>query len=184
MPRSLPGALLTASQQDAITPIMMVALDFSSGFVRAHTGVGTIVYGGNSYLGVGTLGGISTVQETGELGANGVTLTLSGVDPANISRALGEHYQGRSATIYLGLADTATSVLIDAVTLFKGRMDTQTITLGEQGAISLKIESPVADWARPRVRRYNNADQQKLYPGDKGLEFAEQTVDKTIKWGD
>ena len=47
----------------------------------------------------------------------------------------------------------------------------------------LTVESRFAAWDRPLVRRYNNADQQTRYPGDKGLEFVEQTAEKQIVWG-
>jgi hypothetical protein len=62
-------------------------------------------------------------------------------------------------------------------------MDTASISQGEQISVSVNLESRFAAWDKPNVRRYNNADQQSRYPGDKGLEFVEQTTDRQINWG-
>ena len=58
------------------------------------------------------------------------------------------------------------------------------ILLGStQSEVLLTAENRLADWDRPRIRRYNDADQQSEYPGDLGMQFAEQMVNKTILWG-
>jgi len=41
----------------------------------------------------------------------------------------------------------------------------------------------LVDWERPRIRRYNNADQQVAFTGDKGFEFVPQMVEKELIWG-
>ena len=57
------------------------------------------------------------------------------------------------------------------------------IEAGETATISISVESRLVDWERPRVHRYTNADQQIAYPGDKGLEFVAQMVEKELVWG-
>ena len=49
--------------------------------------------------------------------------------------------------------------------------------------VSVTAESLLADWDRPRVRRYNAEDQRLYYPNDKGFEFVPSLVEKQIVWG-
>ena len=57
------------------------------------------------------------------------------------------------------------------------------IDAGETATVSLSVESRLSDWERPRIRRYNNADQQIAYISDKGFEFVPQMVEKELIWG-
>lgn len=74
-------------------------------------------------------------------------------------------------------------VLADPRPIFEGRMDNMEIVVGKTAEIVLHVESRLADLERPRIRRYNDADQRVLYPDDRGLEFVEQMVEKSIPWG-
>jgi hypothetical protein len=62
-------------------------------------------------------------------------------------------------------------------------MDSMGAEIGKQVSISLSIVNRLADWERSRNGRYTNEEQQKLYSGDKGLEFMVQAVEKEIFWG-
>ena len=62
-------------------------------------------------------------------------------------------------------------------------MDTADIQTDKNATITLSVESRFAMWDQPVVRRYNNSDQQSLYPGDTGLQYIEQAVNETIWWG-
>lgn len=183
MTRSIEFATQTASEQAVIRPILLIDSNFTSGHLRMFSGTGTMVYNGETYYGFGKLGRISPIEEGVELSASGVNVSLSGLPGDVISTALGEHYQGRSAIIYIALLDPDYVVIGQPVILFQGRLDNMQITLGETAEVSLNVENPLRDWERPRERRYNNADQQAVYPGDKGLEFVEATVEYEIEWG-
>jgi hypothetical protein len=185
MTRSLSTANEAASQAAVIAPVGFVKLEFDSGPVCFHTHLGPITWGGDTYTGAGDLGTIAPVEEDTELARSTLNLTLSGLNAAIVSIALAEHYQGRPASLYLGYLDPATMQLVDTPTLlYKGRMDTASITRNNgEVSVTLSVESRFAAWDRPRVRRYNNADQQARYPGDRGLEFVEQATERRIVWG-
>jgi hypothetical protein len=185
MPRDIPLAVQTQISSTNVIPIGFAKLQFDTFTLYVCTADRTITFDGNDYLGVGNFGGVSsTIEETSELSANGMALVLSGVDPTQLAIALGENYQGRPATIYLGfLDDTSYQLVADPIIIFKGRMDTMEIKTGEMATITLRIENRLADWDRPKVLRYNNQTQQTLYQGDKGLEFVEQATEKEIFWG-
>ncbi len=172
-----------AANSERISPILMADFDFVSGHFRVHTGAGPILYAGSTFIGIGDFGKISALEENAMIQASGLSLTLSGIDPDHLSIALSEHYQGRALVVYIGLLDVDLQLIDDPLVLWQGRMDTMSVTLGISATITVTAENVLADWDRPRVRRYNNDDQQALYPGDKGLEFVEQSVQKEILWG-
>jgi hypothetical protein len=182
--RTLTTDLTNALAAENVTPVLFAELDFSSGFLRVHTGVGTLVVESNNYTGVGTLGQVETIEESTELQSYGLRLSLSGIPNTLIGIALTEHYQGRALRVLVGALDVNHVLIASPVLVFAGRMDNMQITLGpESASISLNAENRLIDWDRPRIRRYNNSDQQAEYPGDLGFEFAEQMVNKTLFWG-
>ena len=67
--------------------VTMVKLGFDTP-AYVHSGIGTISYGGNDYLGVGTYGQISSARESENLGPLSITLTLSGIDSDYIAESL------------------------------------------------------------------------------------------------
>jgi len=182
--RTIDVATQAASEADTIQPVYFVKLEFDSADVNFHSQIGDITFAGDTYTGTGRLGGIDQVNEDSELARTPINVTLSGIPTDLVAILLNEQYQSRPATVYLGFLDLTTRVLVaDPIVLYRGLMDTPTIQQGPTLSISLSIESRFAQWDRPLSRRYNNADQQARFPGDKGLEFVEQATDKQIPWG-
>jgi hypothetical protein len=182
--RNVDSATLTAAAEDLIHPILLAKLEFDSGDVLAHTGLGNLSFGGDTYLGVGKFGGISTAEESSDLARTPLNLTLSNIPGDMGAIALGEHYQGRRATLYLGYLDTTTRQLVGTpAILYRGRMDNMSIEQGETFTVSVSIESRFAAWDKPILRRYNNNDHQSRFAGDRGFEFVEQAAEKQIVWG-
>ena len=73
-------------------------------------------------------------------------------------------------------------IAADPIGPFLFKMDQLTYQLGQTATIRLTAESRLADWQRPRVRRYNNADHQVLYPNDKFFEHVEKQVEAVHLW--
>ena len=183
MTRTIDAATDTAAKAEHIIYATLAKLDFSSGFLYINDTDRDIVYDGNTYLGAGNLAQASAVEEGPETKPYAVNLTLSGIPSAYIAIALGEDYQGRDAEIYLALLDDEYAIVGQPVKAFQGRIDTMDMEVGETAAISLTVQSKLVDWDRPRVERYNHETQIVKYPGDLGLEFVDQMVERTIKWG-
>lgn len=181
--RSLSAGMTSAIAAEVFRPVLLVRLDFSGGVVAANSGVSSLTYNGDTYLGVGNLGSIDAVQEGSDVRAYGLTMQLSGIPSALISIALGEHYQGRDAKVYLGGLDASHALVGNPVLIFNGRIDHMNIEVGDSATIQLSAESRLADWERPRTRRYNHVDQTAEYPSDNGFEFVDQAVSKEIIWG-
>lgn len=205
MSRTLTEIVESAFSSANVPLLAFVELEFDSGTVRLTNAAYNIAWDGETWLGLGRLGSIGDIQETAGVEAHGVSLRLSGVQDEHIALALAEDYQGRPCKIYaapLGSASSAMwadedwagddwagdeytlfNVLSDPVLVFQGRMDEMPIELGKTAEIALTAQSRLADLERPRVRRYNDSDQQDEYPGDLGLQFAEAMVEKQLLWG-
>jgi len=182
--RSLSASMVTEVTTAQLAPVLLASLSFSTP-VYLWSGYGNLVYNSTTYLGLGTLGTISPLEETTDLAARGLTLRLSGVPTANVSLALTENYQGRECSIMFGvLSPTAGTLIASPVTVFAGRMDVMQITDdGNTAEITMTAESKLMDFKRPREIRYTDEEQQQLFPGDVGLEFVNDIQEKAIYWG-
>lgn len=183
MSRGLSTDQQTAAAASVVRPIMLVRLDFANQPVLAHTSLGDLAAMGETYKGVGNLGGLSALKEGTQARSYGAQLTLSGLDPALVATVQVEHYRGRDERIYIGLLNENHQLIGTPSQEWRGRMDYCDISLGETASITLNAESRLADCDRPRVRRYTHEDQQDLYPGDMGFEFVAAMVNKDIVWG-
>lgn len=185
MTRTLPGALATEIAQAQLAPAILAELDFTSGFVRAWNGIGTLAWNGKEWLGTGELMAISQIEETREIEAVGVSLTLSGIPPAMVSAAYNEFSQGRAAKVWLGALNLQSGLLVsDPVSIFQGRMDT--ISDSDDGAeavITVTAESNLADLKRMRTRFLTDQDQQRIFPGDRSLRYLSSLQDRPVYWG-
>lgn len=184
MSRDLSPAVTAALGGENVPILMFVEMDFPSGMLRCCNAGYSTVWAGQTWLGAGYVASMDAVQETSELQANGLAFTLSGVPQEHIALALGQHYQGRSCKVWLAPLDASTyQPLADPMLVFSGRMDTMNIQVGETATVQVTAESRLADWDRPRVRRYNHADQTARYPDDRGLEFVEAVAEMELVWG-
>lgn len=183
MARTLTPAVDSALAAGHVPLVLLVELDFPSQFLRLNNSAVNFSWNGHDWLGVGRLGSIEPVKEGADLSARGLALRMSGIDPASIALALGTQYQGRSCRVWAAPLSAQHAIIADPVLIFWGRLDTMDIEVSDTATITVNAESRLADWDRPRVRRYNHEDQQIDFPGDKGFEFVPQMVTKELRWG-
>jgi len=184
MSRTLPFGMATEIDGVLVMPALLVEFLLDSGTSRMWTGVGTKRIRGVDWYGVGDLASISAIEETLELKAAGISISLSGVSAEWLSVALSEPYQGRTVNIYYGLFDENWNKKIEPYSLWSGELDVFSIDEGvDTSVITVTAESILVDLENPRVRRYTDADQQSEYPGDKGLEFVTAIQDNEVQWG-
>jgi hypothetical protein len=188
MSRPNVSSTYVSSSVSLIQPYLAAYLDFSgSAPVRLWTGIQsasfTDIGGTANYLGIGTLGSISSVTEATEVASKGIELTLSGIPTEYISLALSNNYRGRTAIVYLILYNSTLSSY-EQLTLFRGSMDQLVINESrDSSTITIKCESRLIDLNRQQDVRYTDEAQKQLYPNDKGLEFVASMADKSIYWG-
>tara|TARA_R110000823_G_scaffold214517_3_gene344352 strand:- start:885 stop:1439 length:555 start_codon:yes stop_codon:yes gene_type:complete len=183
MSRSLTTAFNNQLLSSELSPFLAVSLAFDQGTFYSWAGYGNITFGGETYIGSGDIINVSATQETSEIRANGIQISLSGLPLELISAALSDPYQGRTAKVFFGVLDGET-VVADPYMIFRGSMDLMTIEdSGETATILVTAESRLIDLDRARARRFTSEDQKIDYPSDKGLEFITSLQEKQIVWG-
>lgn len=183
MTRNLSSSIRTAIAAEQVTRTVAIELDFPSGISRLNASPTDIVFGGNTYLGVGMLGTVSVTEESAELRAYGLTIELAGIPRDFFVLSLLQGYQGRRGTVWeVPLSPTTYAVIASPVVIFRGRMDTMDILMGERATVRVSLENRLTDWDRPRISRYTDEDQQSQFPGDTGLRYVSAMAEKEIIW--
>ena len=187
MSRTGVSATYVSSSVVLVQPYIAAYMDFSGSAVRVWTGNTSKSlsddFGGGNYLGVGTLGGVSSVTETTDVSAKGIDLTLSGIPTEYVSLALSDNYRGRQVAVYLLLFNTAMSTY-EQITMFRGRMNQIAINeSGETSTLIVSCENRLIELNRTTDVRYTDEAQKQLYPTDTGLQFVAAMANKSIYWG-
>lgn len=185
MPRPMSSGMLTALQASILYPAIFVNMGFASGTVHIWSGVGSVTWGGNTYTGVGSFGGISVIEEGSAVEAKGIALTLSGIDATMLADALQEMQLGLPISIYMALyASRGGSLIADPLVAWAGRMDQPEIVIsGTTATISIKAESRIIDLNVPVDRRLTLEDSQIKVPGDLGFQFVFGIQEKQLLFG-
>lgn len=184
MSRNLTASFIQQLEAGSKTVIVLYEGEFTTGTVYLWSGIGNIEYDGNTWVGVGTLAGIESIKETNGIKANGVRVTLSGIDATLRSAVLDEVRQGNAGTIYIGFLDDTGAIVSDPAVAFDGFLDVPNILdNGKDITISIAYESRLRDLERVRELRYTNESQQIRFPGDKGFEYVASLQDWNGKWG-
>lgn len=184
MARDITSGFQTEIEASQLRPILLLKAEFDSGNVFMFTGVGTISWGGDDYLGGGNLLSIESIEETNELKAASTRFKVSGVPSSSLSLALSEDYQGRPISCYFGVLNSSGAIIADPYLVFKGKMDIMEITdSGETSEIIISAENDLIDLRVSRPRYYTPEDQKIDYPSDKGFNFVPNIQDITISWG-
>lgn len=184
MSRTLSAAMQAVATADVVNPLYLLDMEFTSGSLYLWTGSGDLAFGSNTYVGVGDLLSIGSVQESADLTANGATVSLSGVKTSLLNLARDEPYQGRPLTIRLGAFDDNGDIIASPVIMFSGFMDVMTISdSGDTSAITVTAENKLIAFQQTAVRRYTAEDQKIDHPSDKGFEFVTAIQELQIFWG-
>jgi hypothetical protein len=185
MARDITSGFQSAIIASDVVLAMFVSAEFTEGTINMWSGYGPVTWNSLDFTGVGDFGGISEIEETQNVQANGVVFTLSGIPSSLVSTALTYNYSGRPIKLWLAPLSVTTGIAIpNPYMSFEGRMDTMTINEGAQTAtISLTAESNLVDMMRANSGRYTNEDQQERYAGDLGLEYVAGLQGREDSWG-
>ncbi len=186
MARDLTSGLSAELGAEIVYPVLLFDLEFISGWLYLWTGIGELVWNGHTYTGVGSVVSLSPIEETGEVRAVGITVTLAGLDTSATSNALQEIAQNKQGIIRLGLRAGLDGAWIDGgpAIAFSGRLDLGAIKEDARGAtISINYESRLVNLEVPRLWSWTDQDQQTTYRGDLGLQYSGAIADQILKWG-
>jgi hypothetical protein len=113
----------------------------------------------------------------------GMRFDLSGVPADTIAIALAEPVQGKLVQVWTAVMATDTAQLLDVLPLWAGTLDQMPISQsGESATVSVTAEHRGLTFARPRGLQYTDGDQQRLFPGDKCLEYMVSQASRADTW--
>ena len=182
MTRTISATNLDEINASHLHEVVLVELDFDTP-VYVHSGVGTITYNTNDYLGVGGFGSISAATETEQLRPTALTLTLSGIDSNYISEALDSGNYGDRVSIYCGYSDDSFSLVDDPWLIWGGFYEFSSIEQGVDVSVSITVQHDLSLLSEKDGGRYTDEDQQSRFSGDVGFEFITEINGLKLFWG-
>lgn len=153
--------------------------------LRYWGGSGEITIGGNVYQG---LGDKALAQKTSNaIGgvANGLTLSLSGVEPAALSLLDPAEVKGASVVLYRLIFGPDGKTLLDAHVFDRGRGDALTSdeTIGGEAAINFAVESAARGLGKSGARMRADPDQRLINATDGYFKNVTYAGQKMLYWG-
>jgi hypothetical protein len=190
---------LTANQQTELErPVTRIAyfaeFQFATATVYTSSLNQTITWGGHDWLGVGTVGSVSAVEEKQGTAAQALTFKLNLADASILSLSVMgvEEYRGLPAKLYFCPMDEQFRLVDTPVICWRGTMDTMSTSIsGErgnsQGQVVLKCETSAYGLKRRPNLRLNAAQhrQRMIAQGltvDTGFDYLTDLIANTDKW--
>ena len=185
MARLLDSGMSAGLTAKTVAPAVLAMLTFKTGVRYVHSGIGDLLWGSNTYQGIGSLGKLGVISEGTDVKADGTSLQLSGIDPTLLSESMADVKVGAPAKVWLALFDRVTGAMLGApYPMFVGMVDAPQILVGgDTVTISLPLESRLSNLQRPRMQRYTAADQRRKYPTDSGFNWVESLNSQSMRWG-
>jgi hypothetical protein len=180
--RTISATNLAEINADHLHEVILVELAFDTP-LYVHSGVGTITYDSNDYLGVGAYGGIAATTESERLTPTNLTLQLSGIDSTHITEALDAGRYGDIVTIRVGYRDDDGALVDDPWTLWRGFFEFAAIQQGESVTVLMTLQHDLSVLSEINGGRYTDEDQQTRFSGDLGLEYVTDQNGLKIIWG-
>ena len=186
MARGLTSAVKTELATGNIAPVLLIEFGFSTPvyLTNASFDITSSVSGSSrTYLSNGHLRGVTGVSETNKPTKNSLTISLSAVDTTYVGIALNENIINDNVYIYRGFLDSNLALISDPFLLFYGTIDEYKIADNTDiASLILTITSHWGNFSKTSGRVTTDNSQQRIFSGDKGMEFSALTV-KDIKWG-
>jgi hypothetical protein len=197
MPRNLSPAVVSAIGASQKSLAWFLELVFANQTVYVWSGLASVTPAGpawdpgatfpygQTFIGVGWLGKISSLPQTSELTAENMRLTLSGIPASLAGDAINAVRLFGNATLWLAFLDQFNNVIPDPLQMWQGATDVPTLTDGaDTCTLDLTVENSLLALNLASNRRYTTLDQQLDYPGDAGFELLSAFQDLYLPYPD
>lgn len=178
-------AFQTEIKKDQSHPLHLIEVYLDSATYYVTDNYRDVVYDSNTYDALGFFLNFANIEESTEVTASRITLSLSGVDQQYTNLFLTENYVDRRVVIRKAFINTSNALIADPVTIFDGRLDSPVITEDADtglATIAVVASNQFVDFEKTPGRYTNHENQQLHYPGDNGFIYASQII-KDIVWG-
>ena len=187
--RDLSTDAATALASPGVPLCLLIRMDLSDP-VFVTTADANISYDGHTWLGVSMVGNVEQITDTaGERAPLRFTLSSVPLEVLALALDAANEARGKRCRVYLHIYDPATYLPLHTELIWTGNLDVMTITEGaNSGQIGVTAEHRAVTFGRVKAIRYTDADQRRLFPGDKSLQYIvsqsqENTVWPSAEWG-
>jgi len=153
--------------------------------IRVWGGYGPITIDGQVYLGIGDRG--LAQQSAGAIGgvAQGLVLTLSGIEPQLLELLDGDEIKSAAVVLRRLIFASDGKTLLDAHVFDRGRIDTVETdeTIGQTATIRASVESAARGLGRAGARQRSDSDQRLINSSDGYFKQAAYAGEKMLYWG-
>jgi hypothetical protein len=182
--------LTTSQQAEVEKPVTRTAyfaeFHFTTGILRVCSLGQNYDCGGNTWLGVGTLGSISDVVETSTTESSPVTFTLNCAQASMLATGLSspDTYRGQAAKLYMCPLDDQFRLIDTPVICWRGFMDMMALNIDKDGTGNIQLKCETSAFGLSKMPNYRmNAAQQKLtYPEDTGFDYLTYLITQPQVW--
>jgi hypothetical protein len=181
----LSGTQQTELEKPVTRTVYFVELNFLNATVYICSANQTLTWGGHDWIGLGSIGAISPIEESEGTESKSLTFTLNVAQASYLSLAVGnvEEYRGRTAKLYFCPLDESFQLVGTPQRCWRGIMDLMAIGIeGEEGKITLKCETSAYGLKRQPGLRLNAAQHKERHPGDTGLDYLNDLIANPQVW--
>lgn len=147
----------------------------------------TVTISGKTYISAGDLVDIEDVTEELGLKHDTLSISLSGVNQANIAIALTADYIDKKIIMSVGAIDGNGDIVVSPMEYYTGIVESYGISEDVDAGTSIVDWVTSSHWSlfdMKAGRRTNDDDQRFYFPGDLGLEFtSEMVTEQSLTWG-
>jgi hypothetical protein len=165
--------------------VYFIELQFLSGTQYICSANQTINWNNQDWLGLGSIGSISPLEESEGVESKSLEFTLNLAQASYLALAVGdvEEYRGRAAKLYFAPLDESFVMVGTPQLCWRGYMDMMAIGIeGQEGSVKLKCETSAYGLKRAPAMRLNAAQQKKRYPTDTGFDYLTDLIANPQVW--
>lgn len=183
MSRDLGSAFAAELDKQKLRPCIFVQGEFVSGSLYVWSGSWQVSWNGHTWLPGAGLMAISALPETEDVNPTGVTVSLSGIPNAYLTKALAECRLSQKVRIWFGAMDESGAILADPFQVFGGMMDAPVLDEGgDTSSIAIAVENRMINLQRASGRNYTHQDQQIDHSGDLGFIYVPTLQEMNLVW--
>jgi hypothetical protein len=162
---------------------MMARIQFRGGGQFAfNTLCRPITWQSVTYLGIGSIGDISQINETSDSSPSLYNITLSGLDATLVSSLNRADYLNHTVTTWLLVLDANHNVIGDPVHWWTGLTDRITVNMGRRASVDIAVRDRRVLWQNPQTQLWTEAAQKRRDPTDQAFKQIASLEGLELEW--
>lgn len=182
--RDVTAGFVTASKEHTYYSLVFAAIAIPSGTVYLHNGIGSYTFGGNTYLGIGDLGGIDAMEETYSADDVPLKLMMTSLDDNGLLTAVqDEDLYECQVDIMLGATDENGALVADPDIWWSGFIDKVELVQGAENGVALTCVTRASLLKKSSSVKFTDEQLQREYSGDLFFQYLPQVIEAKPVWG-